>query len=61
GNDDAIRSIKLITSLLADAVLEGRGVVDRGLEREILEGAEAVNEGSVEALPAAEAGEVEAL
>jgi len=54
GNDDAIRSIKLITSLLADAVLEGRGAVDRGLEREILEGAEAVNEGSVETLPAVE-------
>jgi len=54
GNDDAIRSIKLITSRLADAVLEGRGTVDRGLEREMLEGAEAVNEGSVETLPAVE-------
>ncbi len=61
GNDDAIRSIKLITSLLADAVLEGRGVVDRGLEREILEGAEAAGEAAVGALPAVEAGEVEAL
>jgi small subunit ribosomal protein S2 len=61
GNDDAIRSIKLITSLLADAVLEGRGVVDRGLEREILEGAEAAGEAAVGTLPAVEAGEVEAL
>jgi small subunit ribosomal protein S2 len=61
GNDDAIRSIKLITSLLADAVLEGRGAVDRGLEREILEGAEAAGEAAVGALPAVEAGEVEAL
>jgi small subunit ribosomal protein S2 len=61
GNDDAIRSIKLITSRLADAVLEGRGAVDRELEREILEGAEPVGEASVEALPVAKAGEVEAL
>jgi small subunit ribosomal protein S2 len=61
GNDDAIRSIKLVTSRLADAVQEGRGTVDRKLEREILEGAEAVGDASVEALPVAEAGEVETL
>jgi small subunit ribosomal protein S2 len=60
GNDDAIRSIKLITSRLADAVLEGRGTVDRGLERKMLEGAEAVSEAAVEALPAGEE-EVEAV
>ncbi len=30
GNDDAIRAIKLISSLLADAVIEGRGGVAEG-------------------------------
>jgi len=60
GNDDAIRSIKLITSRLSDAVLEGRGAVDRGLEQEMLEGAEAASETAVEALPAADE-EVEAV
>ncbi len=34
GNDDAIRSIRLITRLVADAVLEGRQGVDAGMLRE---------------------------
>jgi small subunit ribosomal protein S2 len=29
GNDDAIRAIRLITSRVADAVVEGRGVVSK--------------------------------
>jgi small subunit ribosomal protein S2 len=29
GNDDAIRAIRLITSRIADAVIEGRGVVSK--------------------------------
>ncbi len=52
GNDDAIRAIKLITSRLADVVLEGQGVVDRGLEQEMAERAEVVGEVEVEPPPA---------
>lgn len=37
GNDDAIKSIKLITTLAADAVLEGRNNFLRALETEDLE------------------------
>lgn len=33
GNDDAIRAIKLITGLMANAMIEGRGGVDAALER----------------------------
>jgi small subunit ribosomal protein S2 len=32
GNDDAIRSIKLLTSKIADAVLEGRSILDKTVE-----------------------------
>jgi small subunit ribosomal protein S2 len=32
GNDDAIRSIKLITSKMADAVLEGRSILNKTVE-----------------------------
>lgn len=32
GNDDAIRAIKLITSKIADAVLEGKGILNKKLE-----------------------------
>jgi len=34
GNDDAIRSIKLITSLIADATIEGKAAVDREGDKE---------------------------
>ncbi len=42
GNDDAIRAIKLITSVMADAVLEGRQgeQFDDGSDEEAAEGAE---------------------
>ena len=32
GNDDAIRAIKLITTKIADAVLEGKGILNKKLE-----------------------------
>ncbi|MCK5504026.1 MAG: 30S ribosomal protein S2 [Thermodesulfovibrionia bacterium] len=32
GNDDAIRSIRLLTSKIADAVLEGRNILDKTVE-----------------------------
>lgn len=35
GNDDGIRSIKLICSIMADAVIEGRGTASEGAEGEI--------------------------
>ena len=46
GNDDAIRSIKLITSKLADAVLEGKQLRENN----------ANSKGKVEAVTAADAG-----
>ena len=46
GNDDAIRSIKLITSKLADAVLEGKQLKENN----------ANSKGKVEAITAADAG-----
>ncbi len=46
GNDDAIRAIKLISSKLADAVIEGRqgemGSIENAEEAEVVEVAEAV-------------------
>ncbi|UCD35135.1 MAG: 30S ribosomal protein S2 [Nitrospiraceae bacterium] len=33
GNDDAIRSIKLVTSKMAEAVLEGRNILNKTLEQ----------------------------
>lgn len=41
GNDDAIRAIKLITSRIADAASEGRGMAGKGLEQEMLHAAQA--------------------
>lgn len=35
GNDDAMRSIKLITSKIADAVIEGRKIFEQDLKEEI--------------------------
>ncbi len=35
GNDDAIRAVKLIASKMADAVLEGKGVLAKSMEEEI--------------------------
>ena len=40
GNDDAIRSIKLICGLIADAILEWRGAASEGAEVEQLTGEE---------------------
>jgi len=34
GNDDAIRAVKLITSVMADAVLEGKQIIDAAEEAE---------------------------
>jgi small subunit ribosomal protein S2 len=61
GNDDAIRALKLITSRLADAVLEGRGPVDRELEQEMTEEVEAAGETVEDVLPVAEVEKAEAL
>ena len=53
GNDDAIRAVRLITSRMADAILEGRGTLakDEGeAEAEVVEGgdmAEAAAEAEV--------------
>lgn len=44
GNDDAIRSIKLITSIVADSVLEGRKKFTEGKKLERLEKAETEDE-----------------
>lgn len=48
GNDDAIRSIKLITSILADSILEGRKKFLEGKELERLEVAEQEYESTAE-------------
>jgi len=48
GNDDGIRSIKLICSILADAVIEGRGIASEGIEGEIEEDLHSFNEQSEE-------------
>ncbi len=34
GNDDAIRAVKLITSIMADAVLEGKQIIEAAAESE---------------------------
>jgi small subunit ribosomal protein S2 len=54
GNDDAIRAIKLFCSVIADAVLEGRGIVEKAEETsageftdEIKERSEEIKSGSV--------------
>jgi small subunit ribosomal protein S2 len=39
GNDDAIRAVRLITSRMADAIIEGRGSLAKGEEGEVEEGA----------------------
>jgi small subunit ribosomal protein S2 len=45
GNDDAIRAVRLITSRVADAVLEGRGTLAKDeSEGEAAEGADEVKE-----------------
>ena len=47
GNDDAIRAVRLITSRIADAILEGRGTLAKDEGEEASEGeAEAVEEGA---------------
>ncbi len=55
GNDDAIRAVKLITSKIADAVLEGR----QGQEEAMQEAAAAKQEASLEELAADEDAEDE--
>ena len=49
GNDDAIRAIKLITSLIADAILQGKQQADQ----EELQGVASQEEGSSESVDAA--------
>jgi small subunit ribosomal protein S2 len=53
GNDDAIRAIRLITSRVADAVIEGRGVVAK------VSGEEAAPSAGPEASTSAELAEAE--
>jgi len=57
GNDDAIRAVKLLTSKIADAVIEGRQGVDAGAAPEADEEAEAEVEAEAEAEVEAEATE----
>ncbi len=51
GNDDALRAIRLFTSRIADAILEGKNVATEGMAEEMMAGGE---DESSEA-PAAEA------
>ncbi|NQT90663.1 MAG: 30S ribosomal protein S2 [Candidatus Omnitrophica bacterium] len=51
GNDDAIRAIKLITSILTDSILEGKKKFMEGKELERLEEAEQEHESSDEPAP----------
>ncbi len=63
GNDDAIRSISLITRLIADAVIEGRGEESAAEERPVppaVEEAQMVEEGRVPAGGEEQPGEPEA-
>jgi small subunit ribosomal protein S2 len=53
GNDDAIRAVRLITSRLADAVLEGRGTLAKEEPEE--PAAETLEQGEIELGTAAEA------
>ena len=48
GNDDAIRAIKLITSKIADAVLDGKSILDKALLEESSRRQEAVEKEAVE-------------
>jgi small subunit ribosomal protein S2 len=49
GNDDAIRAVKLFCSVVADAVLEGKGVVEKKEEEKTeLEESESVDQGEVQ-------------
>ena len=54
GNDDAIRTIRLFASRVADAYLEGAGKVDRELEAAVAASAEETSE-EAEAAPEVEA------
>jgi small subunit ribosomal protein S2 len=53
GNDDAIRSIKLLTSKISDAVLEGKSILDKSKEEA------AAAEAAEEAVAEGETGETE--
>ena len=55
GNDDAIRAVKLITSKMADAVLEGKQ--GEQMEEETVEAAEVLTEAEEEAAAAEEIAE----
>ncbi len=46
GNDDAIRAVRLITSRIADAILEGRGTLAKDEGEETAESEAAVEEGA---------------
>ena len=67
GNDDAIRAVKLITSVMADAVLEGKQIIEAAYEAEQAPDEETVETEKVEeteeeAQPeAAEEGEAETV
>jgi small subunit ribosomal protein S2 len=60
GNDDAIRTIRLISSRMADAVIEGRSIHDKALadsaEAKAIEEKKAEDEAKEEAEKKAEAG-----
>ena len=44
GNDDAIRAIKLISGLMADAMIEGRQGEDADVKKVVEEGEEVTDE-----------------
>ena len=61
GNDDAIRAIRLLTSRIADAAVEGKKLAEERLQGQLdKEAAAAVMEAQVEAAPAPEAPVAEA-
>jgi small subunit ribosomal protein S2 len=61
GNDDAIRAIRLLTSRIADAVVEGKKLAEERLQGQLdKEAAAAQMEAAGEAVPAPEAPEAPA-
>lgn len=61
GNDDAIRAVKLITSIIANAVIEGKQSRDESLEEEMAEAEETELVDELKEPLAPEADEMESL
>ncbi len=48
GNDDAIRAIRLVCTVMADAVLEAKGTATEGADEDLISGEETVDHAEVE-------------